>query len=57
VWVALGRREKRRRTGRGVVEDCKAREALTPAWGAVRRPSDDGMAAAAEELGGGGAGA
>jgi hypothetical protein len=55
VWVALGRREKRRRTGRGVVEDCKAREALTPAWGAVRRPSDDGMAAAAEELGGGGA--
>jgi hypothetical protein len=55
VPVMLGRREKRRRMGRGVVEDSEAGEALTRAREVVRWPSDDGKAAASEELSGGGA--
>jgi hypothetical protein len=54
VWVVLGRREKRRRTGRGAVEDGETGAALTQGREAVRRPSDDGKATAAEELAGGG---
>jgi hypothetical protein len=52
VWAVLGRGEKR--TGRGAVEDGEADAALTWAREAVRRPSDDGKAVMAEELGGGG---
>jgi hypothetical protein len=48
VRVALGRGEKRRRTGRGAVEDDKAGEALTWAREAVRQPSDDGKATVVE---------
>jgi hypothetical protein len=55
VQATLGHGEKRRRIGRGVVEDGEAGAALTRAREAVRRLGDDGKAAAAEELGGGGA--
>jgi hypothetical protein len=55
VQAALGHGEKRRRTGRGVVEDGKAGTKLTRAQEAVRWPGDDSKAVAAEELGGGGA--
>jgi hypothetical protein len=54
VQAALGHGEKRRRTGRGVVEDGKAGTKLTRAQEAVRWPGDDSKAVAAEELGGGG---
>jgi hypothetical protein len=54
VRAALGRGEKRRRMGRGVVEDSEAIAALTWAREAMRRPGDDGKAAAVEEIGGGG---
>jgi hypothetical protein len=47
VWAPLGRGEKRRRTGRGAVEDGEADEALTWAQEAVRWPGDDGKAAVA----------
>jgi hypothetical protein len=48
VQAALGHSEKRRRMGRGVVEDSEAGEALSWAREAVRRPGDDGNAAAVE---------
>jgi hypothetical protein len=51
VRAALGHGEKRRRTGRGVVEDDEAGAALTEAREAVGRPSDNGMATEEEELG------
>jgi hypothetical protein len=55
VRAAPRRGEKRRRMGRGAVEDSEAGVALTQAREAVRRPGDDGKAAVAEEIGGGGA--
>jgi hypothetical protein len=55
VRAMLGRTEKRRRMGRGAVEDGDAGAALTQAREAVRRPGDGGKAAAVEELDGGGA--
>jgi hypothetical protein len=48
-------REKRRRTGRGAMEDSEAVAALTQAHEAVRWPGGDSKAAAVEKLGGGGA--
>jgi hypothetical protein len=50
-----GCREKRRRMGRGAMEDGETGEALTWAQEAVRRPGDDGKAVMAEEISGGGA--
>jgi hypothetical protein len=47
--------EKRKRMGRGAVEDGEAGAALTQAREAVRQPVDDGKATAVEELSGGGA--
>jgi hypothetical protein len=55
VRAMLRRGEKRRRTGRGVVEDGEASAALTRAREAMRWPGDDGKVAVAEELGGSGA--
>jgi hypothetical protein len=55
VQVALRCGEKRRRTGRGAVEDGEAGVVLTRAREAVRQLGDDGKAAVVEELGGGGA--
>jgi hypothetical protein len=55
VQVALGCGEKRRRTGRGAVEDGEAGVVLTRAREVVRHPGDDGKAAVVQELGGGGA--
>jgi hypothetical protein len=55
VRVVVGRGEKRRRTGRGAVEDREAGAALTRAREALRWLDDAGKAAGAEELGGGGA--
>jgi hypothetical protein len=54
VWVALGHVEKRRRTGRRVMENSEAGEVLTRAPEMVRWPGDDGKAAVAEELDGSG---
>jgi hypothetical protein len=55
VRAALGRGEKRRRMGRGTVEDSEAGTVLTQAREVVRWPGNDGKAAVAEELSGGGA--
>jgi hypothetical protein len=55
VRATLGRGEKRRRMGRGAVEDDEAGVALTWAREAVRRPGNDGKVAVAEEISGGGA--
>jgi hypothetical protein len=54
VRAVLGPREKRRKIGRGAVEDGEADAALTRAREAVRWLSDDDKAAVVEELGGGG---
>jgi hypothetical protein len=48
VRGVLGRGEKRRRMGIGVVEDGEADAALNRAQDLVRRPSNDGKAAAVE---------
>jgi hypothetical protein len=55
VRATLGRGEKRRRMGRGAVEDDEVGVALTRAREAVRRPGNDGKVAVAEEISGGGA--
>jgi hypothetical protein len=54
VQAALGRREKRRRTMRGRMEDSEAGEVLTWAREAVRQPGDDSKVKVGEELGSGG---
>jgi hypothetical protein len=48
MWATLGHGEKRRRTGRGAVEDGEAGVMLTRSREAVRRPGDDGKAVTVE---------